>query len=69
MFEIKPKSEEIVHFYLTFLLFLIKTVLFWFCKVHFLLAVGDMIEQKRFSILDSDYFVDSLNGLPTSIHN
>ena len=28
MFEIKPKSEEIVHFYLAFLSLLMKTILF-----------------------------------------
>ena len=34
---------------------------FCFDKFHFLLAVGDMLEQNVFSILDSDYLVDNIN--------
>ena len=65
MFEIKPKSKEIVHFYLTLLSFLMKTVMFSFSKVHFLLSVQDTLKQKCFRFLDLCYLVDNLS-LPIS---
>ena len=51
IFEIKPESEEIVHFYLTFFegfnVFLMKTAMLCFGKFHFLLAVGEMFSVSR----------------------
>ena len=46
--EIKPKSEEIVHFYVTLFevlnVFLMKTAMFCFDKLCFLLAVWDILK-------------------------
>ena len=56
IFEITPKSEEIVNFYLVYCklnVFLIRTTIFSFDKLHFLLIVGDMLEQTSFGITDS----------------
>ena len=37
-----------------------QTSMFCFGKFHFLLVVGNMMEQKRFSIPDLVYWVDNI---------
>ena len=57
--EIKPKSEEIVHFYLTFLkfsmCFVMKTAMFWFDQFHFLLVVQDILKFHEFVLFGRQY--------------
>ena len=50
-FEIKPKYEEIVDFYVALFSFhcpFDEAVMFCFGKFRFLLVVGDMLKQKHF---------------------
>ena len=66
--EINPKPEDCVNFYLPslqfFTLLIFRTAIFCFDELHFLLAVGDMLEQKFFSILDLDSLVDNIKPPP-----
>ena len=60
---INPYSKEILQFYVIFFavfnVFWIRTTMFRFDKLHFLIAVGDILEKNFFEITDSDFLVDS----------
>ena len=58
----------------SFIAFLIRTFMFCFDKLHFLLAVWDMLEQNFFGISDANPLVDNIgqdqrnNGLKMYRH-